>query len=213
MDHYHSLPNEDSDRSVVKQCGTPHCVPAEFSTSCHPTLPRFDSWFFMLPPPNLGLQLSSSPAALQLEPLQEKQFVQTSTISWTFRHAVPPPSFPAESLSFNGKPVSKCVPLSRPTRVLSVIPVTGAPILHGKATTPTHHHSLDFHRKAPTPSPNQLTYRPPGQKTGLDEYIGFQLSAFRFRTRHFISSNHVRVSTFYHIDAVILSSTELKDGH
>ena len=30
VDHYHSLPNEDSDRSVVKQCGTPHCVPAEF---------------------------------------------------------------------------------------------------------------------------------------------------------------------------------------
>ena len=28
VDHYHSLPNEDSDRSVVKQCGTPHCVPA-----------------------------------------------------------------------------------------------------------------------------------------------------------------------------------------
>ena len=74
--------------------------------------------------------------------------------------------------------LSKCVPLSRPTRVLSVIPVTGAPILHGKATTPTHHHSLDSHRKAPTPSPNQLTYRPPGQKTVLEEYIGFQLSDF-----------------------------------
>ena len=98
--------------------------------------------------------------------------------SRTFRHAVPPPSFSAERLSFNGKPVSKCVPLSRPTRVLSVIPVTGAPILHGKATTPTHHHSLDSHRKAPTPSPNQLTYRPPGQKTVLEEYIGFQLSDF-----------------------------------
>ena len=43
--------------------------------------------------------------------------------------------------------------------------------------------------------------------------FSFQFSVFRFRTRHFISSNHVRVSTFYHIDAVILSSTELKDGH
>ena len=52
VDHYHSLPNEDSDRSVVKQCGTPHCVPAEFSTSCHPTFPRFDSWSFMILPPN-----------------------------------------------------------------------------------------------------------------------------------------------------------------
>ena len=28
VDHHHSLPNEDSDGSVVKQCGTPHCVPA-----------------------------------------------------------------------------------------------------------------------------------------------------------------------------------------
>ena len=37
VDHYHSLPNEDSDRSVVKQCGTPHCVPAEFSPSCDST--------------------------------------------------------------------------------------------------------------------------------------------------------------------------------
>ena len=25
-----------------------------FWTSCHPTFPRFDSWFFMFPPPNLG---------------------------------------------------------------------------------------------------------------------------------------------------------------
>ena len=74
--------------------------------------------------------------------------------------------------------MSKCVPLSRPTRVLSVIPVTGAPILHGKATTPTHYHSLDSRRKAPTPSPNQQTYRPPGQKTVLEACIGFQLSDF-----------------------------------
>ena len=85
---------------------------------------------------------------------------------------------PNVAIALTENPSSKCVPLSRPTRVLSVIPVTGAPILHGKATTPTHHHSLDSHRKAPTPSPNQLTYRPPGPKTVLDEYIGFQLSDF-----------------------------------
>ena len=32
-------------------------VPAEFPTSCYTTFPRFVSWFFMLPPPNLSLQL------------------------------------------------------------------------------------------------------------------------------------------------------------
>ena len=143
-----------------------------FLQAVHPTLPRFDSWFFMLPPLNLGLQLSSSPAALQLEPLQEKQFVQTSTISWTFRHAVPPPSFPAESLSFNGKPVSKCVPLSRPTRVLSVIPFTGAPFLHGKATTTT-----------------------PGQKTVLTNPSDSELLISDFGIL-FMASNHVRVYVF-----------------
>ena len=85
--------------------------------------------------------------------------------------------------------MSECVSLSRPTRVLSVIPVTGAPILHGKATTPTHHRSLDSHRKAPTPSQNQLPHRPPGQKTVLEEYFRFQLSDLRFL---FMSSNDIR---------------------
>ena len=90
-----------------------------------------------------------------------------------------------ETIALTENPSSKCVPLSRPTRVLSVIPVTGAPTLHGKATTPTHHRSLDSHRKAPTPSQNQLPHRPPGQKTVLDEYFGFQLSDFRFQHSDF----------------------------
>ena len=107
--------------------------------------------------------------------------------------------------------LSKCVPLSRPTRVLSVIPVTGALMLHGKASTTTHHHSPDSHRKALTPSQNQLTYRPPGQKTVLEEYIGFQPSDFG--SVMFTSPSHVCVSMFCHIDAVTLSSAELKFGH
>ena len=103
--------------------------------------------------------------------------------------------------------LSKCVPLSRPTRVLSVIPVTGAPILHGKATTPTHHHSLDSHRKSPTPSPNQLTYRPPGQKTVLEEYIGFQLSDFG--SVMFTSPVMLVFSTF---EELKLASLSILDG-
>ena len=53
VDHHHSLPNEDSDGSVVKQCGTPHCVPAEFSPCCDSTFHVFGSWFFMILPQNL----------------------------------------------------------------------------------------------------------------------------------------------------------------
>ena len=108
--------------------------------------------------------------------------------------------------------LSKCVPLSRPTRVLSVIPVTGAPILHGKATTPTHHRSLDSHRKAPTPSQNQLPHRPPGQKTVLEEYFGFQLSDFSIQISFHVFQSCACFHVCY-VDAAILSSTELKDGH
>ena len=88
---------------------------------------------------------------------------------------------PTETLALTENPSSKCVLLSRPTRVLSVIPVTGAPFLHGKATTPTHHRSLELHRKAPTPSQNQPPHRPPGQKTVLDKSLRFRTSDFRFR--------------------------------
>ena len=64
--------------------------------------------------------------------------------------------------------------LSRPTRVLSVIPVTGAPFLHGKATTPKHHRSLDPHWQSPTPPLNQPIHWPPGPKTVTFEYIRFR---------------------------------------
>ena len=153
-------------------------VPAKFSTSCHPTFPRFDSWFFhdTFPTnrfPTAAFSRRRSAAFLQTS----EQFVQQFSCAdpFTLRFFA---ILPIGEIELTEYKLSKCVPLSRPTRVLSVIPVIGAPILHGKATTPTHHHSLDSHRKAPTPSPNQLTYRPPGQKTVLDEYIGFQLSDF-----------------------------------
>ena len=94
---------------------------------------------------------------------------------------------PIATIALTENPSSKCVLLSRPTRVLSVIPVTGAPFLHGKATTPTHHRSLDYHRKAPTPSQNQPPHRPPGQKTVLEESFRFQTSDLRFQHSVFFS--------------------------
>ena len=136
--------------------------------------------------------LPRCPAAAPRRPIvlqTDQQLVETPT---SLSDSPPCSSItflPIGEIEFNGKPVSKCVPLSRPTRVLSVIPVTGAPILHGKATTTTHHHSLDSHRKSPTPSPNQLTYWPPGQKTVLEEYIGYQLSDFG--SVMFTSPSHV----------------------
>ena len=90
-------------------------------------------------------------------------------------------------LALTENPSSKCVLLSRPTRVLSVIPFTGALFLHGKATTPTLHRSLEHHRKAPTPTLNQLPHRPPGQKTVFDKLLRFRTSDFRFRHSFFFS--------------------------
>ena len=139
----------------------------------------------MLPPLNLGFAAEFARQLICAAP-PERPIVSADLSNSVFKHLQVLGPFtlrffailPIGEIELTEYKLSKCVPLSRPTRVLSVIPVTGAPILHGKATTPTHHHSLDFHRKAPTPSPNQLTYRPPGQKTVLDEYIGFQLSDF-----------------------------------
>ena len=53
VDRYHSLPNEDSDSPVVKSRKDAFWTYLlKFFASCHPTLPLFVSWFFMLPPPN-----------------------------------------------------------------------------------------------------------------------------------------------------------------
>ena len=75
-------------------------------------------------------------------------------------------------------------------------------VLHRKATTPKHHHSLDPHRQSPTPSPNQPIQWPPGPKTVPFEYI-------RFRISH---------ACFFHmlpscITAVTFLSAELKLVH
>ena len=57
----------------------------------------FVSWCFMLPPPNSFFSATfSSRAFYSLSPQsRETTIVQTPTISRTFRHAVPPPSFPS----------------------------------------------------------------------------------------------------------------------
>ena len=159
------------------------CVPAVLS-SCDSTLPLVCCHGgSMILPQNLPfaafiLQLSRADRSFSR---LDQQLVETPT---SLSDSPPCSSItflPIGEIEFNGKPVSKCVLLSRPTRVLSVIPVTGAPILHGKATTPTHHRSLDSHRKAPTPSQNQPPHRPPGQKTVLEEYFRFQLPDLRFQ--------------------------------
>ena len=68
-------------------------VPAEFSTRCHPTLPLFDSWFFMLPPQK---QVSQPLSAAAFCRSQGKQpLFKHLQFARTFRHAVPPPSFPS----------------------------------------------------------------------------------------------------------------------
>ena len=166
-------------------------LPRNFCTSCPPYSSTF--CFMVLHvfhPTNRFL----SAADRRLAQLCSRVFrVRLETM---FNHTVPADFstlrffaiLPIGEIELTEYKLSKCVPLSRPTRVLSVIPVTGAPILHGKATTPTHHRSLDSHRKAPTPSQNQLPHRPPGQKTVLEKYFGFQLSDFRFQRS---DSSHV----------------------
>ena len=76
-------------------------VPAEFSTRCHPTLPRFDSWFFMFPPLNRFLSHFQQPrsfAACRRSQGKQPLFKHLQ-FSRTFRHAVPPPSFSTWELS------------------------------------------------------------------------------------------------------------------
>ena len=180
---------------MVKQCGTPHCVPARSFTSCDSTFPLFDSWSFMFPP-----HKHSSPAAVQpvrVSATCECQHCSTIQFKLTFPPCCSIALLPNETIALTENPSSKCVLLSRPTRVLSVIPFTGALFLHGKATTPTLHRSLEHHRKAPTPSQNQPPHRPPGQKTVLEESFRFRTSDLRFQLSvFFMFSNHVRVSLF-----------------
>ena len=106
---------------------------------------------------------------------------------WTFSPCCSITFLLTETIALTENPSSKCVLLSRPTRVLSVIPFPGALFLHGKATTPTLHYSLEHHRKAPTPSQNQPPHWPPGQKTVLEESFRFRTSALRFQHSVFFS--------------------------
>ena len=144
---------------------------------------RFDSWSFMIHPTNPPQPYSRLAAALNIRssfrvPLQTK-LNHTALRFFAF--------LPNVILALTENPSSKCVLLSRPTRVLSVIPFTGALFLHGKATTPTLHRSLEPHRKAPTPPQNQPTHRPPGQKTVLEESFRFRTYDLRFQHSVFFS--------------------------
>ena len=143
----------------------------------------------MLPPPNPPQPCSRLAAALSVRssfrvPLQTKLNHTVFTDLCALRFFA---FLPNVILALTENPSSKCVLLSRPTRVLSVIPFTGALFLHGKATTPTLHRSLEHHRKAPTPSLNQLPHRPPGQKTVIDKSLRFRTSDYRFRHSVFFS--------------------------
>ena len=156
-----------------------------FFTRCYPTLPPFDSWSFMFPP-----HKHSSPAAEQpvrFSAACECQHCSTILFQLTFPPCCSIAFLPNVAIALTENPSSKCVLLSRPTRVLSVIPFTGALFLHGKATTPTLHRSLEHHRKAPTPSQNQPPHRPPGQKTVLEESFRFRTSDLRFQHSVFFS--------------------------
>ena len=69
---------------VVKQCGTPHCVPAEFSPCCDSTFHVFGSWFFMILPQNLPsaafvLQLGQLGRADRSFSRLDQQLVETPT--------------------------------------------------------------------------------------------------------------------------------------
>ena len=69
---------------VVKQCGTPHCVPAEFSPCCDSTFHVFGSWFFMILPQNLPsaafvLQLGQLGRADRSLSRLDQQLVETPT--------------------------------------------------------------------------------------------------------------------------------------
>ena len=62
--------------------------------------------------------------------------------------------------------MSECVLLSRPTRVLSVIPVTGA-LFHWEIFHGTYYRSPEFHWNSPPLPPNLLPQRAAGPKNGI----------------------------------------------
>ena len=99
----------------------------------------------------------------------------------TLHHAVLSPSFPAWELSSLNTSVRVC--FAQPSHSgAECDPRHRGAVLHRKATTPKHHHSLDPHRQSPTPSPNQPIQWPPGPKTVPFEYIRFRISHACFST-------------------------------
>ena len=77
---------------VVKQCGTPHCVPAEFFTSCDPPSPRFVSWFFHVSYPKNRFPTAAfsrrrSAALLQTSEQFVQQFSCADPVTLRFPHS------------------------------------------------------------------------------------------------------------------------------
>ena len=175
----------------------------------HPAAVSLFPWFFMLPPPN---RFSHRRFAADL-PLCRRALLLTTICSNIYNCADFPPyrlshSFPRE-IALTENPSSKCVLLSRPTRVLSVNPFTGALFFAWESKQPNAPPITGTSQESTDPTLNQLPHWPPGQKTVLEEYIGNQT----LRIDLFTPSNHVHVSCFCHFHAAITLSTELKVGH
>ena len=102
--HYHHLTRQGGSDPFSSHCltktlligcdirrGRSLNVPAEFSTSCYTTFPRFVSWFFMLPPPNLFLAACAAPTfdtadlvSCRCAPTFVKQYLFTDSATLPF---------------------------------------------------------------------------------------------------------------------------------
>ena len=86
-------------------------LPRFFSTSCHPTFPRFVSWFFMILPQNLPfaafvLQLGRADRSFSR---LDQQLVETPTSLSDFSPCRSIAFFPIETIALTENPSSKCV--------------------------------------------------------------------------------------------------------
>ena len=99
-------------------------VPARSFTSCYSNLPLLIHGSSRFPP-----HKHSSPAAVQpvrVSAACECQHCSTIQFELTFPPCCSIAFLPNETIALTENPSSKCVLLSRPTRVLSVNPFTGA---------------------------------------------------------------------------------------
>ena len=110
---------------VVKQCGTPHCVPAEFSPCCDSTFHVFGSWFFMILPQNLPfaafvLQLGRADRSCSR---LDQQLVETPTSLSDSSPCRSIAFLPIETIALTENPSSKCVgrgTVGRATKIVRI---------------------------------------------------------------------------------------------